>query len=745
MWQIRKVNIDNLFRFEHAVFEPLGDSTSLIIGQNDDDPGADSNGAGKSSLFDAVTWAIWGRVPRGGTIDSIIRREAPAGTIASVELTLFDSETNSSICITRMQGRSNDKSRDSLKFQKIKKPGEQDNKPLRIKTLTQEAICKFFGYDGKHGFDDYLSRAYFSSTSSRGFLSSEVGPSARQAVLERYLGLEVIDKALSLARTDAKEIQTSRDALFAKAQSFEEMIATIPNRERLVAEKVDHETEIADCQTAVTRYQNAVSILSRIQTEWMMAAEAGKDFNRKHQEAVIALSTAKLRYEDVKESEGYYLELRESYPKVVEEDRSLLRAISEKQGEKLPLSELMNTVQSALLSKNRELNETRSLISQHSGKELLTCPHCSGPLIFDSRKVLPFDTAASENRLLELRQVESALANEIAVCERELSELREQISTIGLAVKGFESQRVKLQKTISEVDSHNYTEADSLNSKIAECDLQVHSRGTDYERWWKEFELSQQEWIKQLTEIVKEMTGKVLSNGVFDDLAPTLLTYEDRVRSGAEYIQTLEFELQAVNSKLERLDQYENSLKTCRDEVAVLNNKVSSIEWWIENFPKVKRRVLDRFIPLFQQGVNGYLERLQIKERVKFSLEVEKKSGSGMKAGFFIGVFDGDNWAPFESYSGGEKSRILVSVGFALRDLSARSSNGLGFLLCDEILDTLDSTGIEYFFNLVTGLEGQKMVITHTKSNDIVSRCDSVYVVKRRDGVSEVIDQRRVA
>src|SRR4030042_5417266 len=48
----------------------------LVIGKNTDESKMDSNGSGKSSIFDALDWALWGEIPRKDHIDSMVNDKA---------------------------------------------------------------------------------------------------------------------------------------------------------------------------------------------------------------------------------------------------------------------------------------------------------------------------------------------------------------------------------------------------------------------------------------------------------------------------------------------------------------------------------------------------------------------------------------------------------------------------------------------------------------------------------------------
>lgn len=48
----------------------------LVLGKNLDEPRMNSNGAGKSTPWEALDWCLWGVVPRGDHVDSVINEEA---------------------------------------------------------------------------------------------------------------------------------------------------------------------------------------------------------------------------------------------------------------------------------------------------------------------------------------------------------------------------------------------------------------------------------------------------------------------------------------------------------------------------------------------------------------------------------------------------------------------------------------------------------------------------------------------
>lgn len=73
------------FYGEHS-FKLTDRGLCLVMGDNQDEPRMNSNGAGKSTIFDALDWCLFGKEPRGDYIDSIINEEAQRDCQAIVNL-----------------------------------------------------------------------------------------------------------------------------------------------------------------------------------------------------------------------------------------------------------------------------------------------------------------------------------------------------------------------------------------------------------------------------------------------------------------------------------------------------------------------------------------------------------------------------------------------------------------------------------------------------------------------------------
>jgi DNA repair exonuclease SbcCD ATPase subunit len=148
----------------------------LICGRNLDDPRCDSNGAGKSSLFDALDWALFGKVPRGDHVDSVIH---DCATSCQVRVELED-DGGRPIVIERRRGKES-----SLRFW----VAGEDRQALDVRE-TQKHIEKVLGVDR----DTFHAAVYFGQTDLIRYADST--DAERMEVLTRILQLEEIDGLL---------------------------------------------------------------------------------------------------------------------------------------------------------------------------------------------------------------------------------------------------------------------------------------------------------------------------------------------------------------------------------------------------------------------------------------------------------------------------------------------------------------------------------------------------------------------
>lgn len=132
-----KITIENFLTLKSA--EARLDERGLVLveGENRDDTSQDSNGAGKSSLADAVSWALYGITARGETGNDVINNKISRGG-AKVALDIDDAGNHYRIERTRLKGKG------TLELSRLDK-GKWVTLTKGTTKLTQDAINKLIG------------------------------------------------------------------------------------------------------------------------------------------------------------------------------------------------------------------------------------------------------------------------------------------------------------------------------------------------------------------------------------------------------------------------------------------------------------------------------------------------------------------------------------------------------------------------------------------------------------------------
>lgn len=724
-WRLRSLTFSNLFRYgggQNLLDFGMTDKTFLIVGVNMDGEGVDSNGAGKSSIFDAIAWCLFGKTARSERFSDICRRGEQRAS-AIIELI----SGNDTVVVSR------DKALD----------GEEElffgingvNHSLRLKSQTQVAIFKYFGLDPKKGFDDFLSQVYFSSTSSKGFLASDVDPIDRQQVLERFLHLDVLDKAVELARDDVKNIEVSRTSTRERIEYLSRLLNEKGTSDVLNAKLVDAVTdvEVLDRDIAETR--------SRVETVkgWLVTIREAKATVVEYVNKCTALTTEgerlEKRYADVKKQMEAKLAVKKQWEESQEELKKVQQEVNE-YGEKaielggklggfdISLRELMTGITNAE-------RDWRAVIAQKAGS--ITCPDCKAPLLVIGGEVQKMDLEKlrqEEKRLegviADLKSKKTTTANDRIAVETEMRE----VNLAKAKAFGRQSEIMQIGEQARAADTSELSRIEELQAtNDALFKSMVRDADEKYEKYGA--------LVKQIIDDAKKLGITIEEEKQATNvLSQAQLVDEGKQRTNVVHVEAAKSVVSSLKTLIEMAKKYEAEIKEAQLTLDESNKRHELAAYWVKMFGDIKGGVLTRFIPLFEAEVNRNLAKLGVTERVEFSLTSETKKGT-LKRGFVIRVWDGKDYALFDVFSGGERSRILVAVGFALNNLAARKSGQrFDFTLCDELLDNLDGTGMEYFFRLQEQMTGQKFIITHAKPDVIAARCDKRIIVTRNLGVS---------
>ena len=233
-----QLTLKNFLSYRDATLNFRGLHTACICG---------ANGAGKSSLLEAITWVIWGK-SRASTEDDVIYRGAKS---VRVDFEFICNNQTYRIIRSRSRGRSS-----SLEFQVETKAGNFRSITAKGLRATQDEIVSCLKLD----YDTFTNSAYLRQGRANEFMLRR--PSERKQILADLLKLDRYEQLASQAKDIAKEYKGKIEQL---NQSLESLETEVGKRNEIVAELAQNEQELAQLQEIQERDRSRLQQLQAVE------------------------------------------------------------------------------------------------------------------------------------------------------------------------------------------------------------------------------------------------------------------------------------------------------------------------------------------------------------------------------------------------------------------------------------------------------------------------------------------------
>ncbi|MFN5515405.1 MAG: exonuclease subunit SbcC [Cyanobacteriota bacterium] len=204
--------LKNFLSYQDAQIDFRGLHTACICG---------ANGAGKSSLLEAMTWAVWGESRAKGNEEDVLHTGADH---VRVDFQFVSNQNTYKIIRSRQRGKGS-----TVDFQVLS--GAQF-RPLGAKTIraTQEEINKTLKLD----YDTFTNSAYLRQGHADEFMTRK--PAERKQVLVDLLKLNQYEILAEKAKDISKEEKGKADYLDLRIQTLKQELDQRPEIERLQGE-----------------------------------------------------------------------------------------------------------------------------------------------------------------------------------------------------------------------------------------------------------------------------------------------------------------------------------------------------------------------------------------------------------------------------------------------------------------------------------------------------------------------------
>ena len=688
MIKLKSITVNDFGPFKGKHTLNIGDKDLLgIVGEYTGKPGS-SNGAGKTFLVEALPFGLfgYGRV----ALDQLTRRGA-----MGCEVTL-DIDVDGSSCIIK-RGRGD---KEGVTVQ------PPEGSIIKGARSCNPYIIDMLGTS----LDTFLATSFFAQ--GKADLLVAAPPAKRKEYLYEILGLEIFERAYSVAAKEGKAVEDAKMAHNADLNAKRDLLKDInPPDEREIKNTVG---DLARAKKALTdtrevlkkeqvahdaraKFEQAAAVAEgKIPGAKMAITRQEKEVDRTKREWTYAQRRVTDLQKGLIEPSGIEIELKETQDRVNAQEQIVrdLRAKSTK----------------AAANAERYEADLKTLDDVEG-----TCPTCKQEVSAEYREVL---IGEIKTRLREFRDMAHADTVSLRPAENGLKERRKQLATIQGNLADAQAQDKVLEEAQKSVPSRelehvNARQAldalrDDLNKIVA-----ASRKASSHLQSTPQPDVGQ---AQRAVDIALDQTNKATG-------AEAALSI--RVEKGKQ----LKRGIAEVSTKLATAEKETVLYTTVKEILGKKGVPALLIDAAVVDMEAAANEFLDRLLPGFYLNIVT-TQHTQTGKEVE-TLDFEISDGSVVRA--------------IESFSGGERMLLNFTLRLAIAEaVAVRASKGIDFLVLDEIFGSLDESNRQAVASILKELQDrfpQIILISHADIASLFPRI--VKVVKSSEGSSIIENGKR--
>lgn len=659
-----------------------------------------SNGAGKSSLLDSITWCLWGASRLGDSSDQLIR-------LGQIQMFVeFSFELDKNIFTVRRQRALKSGGTTSLEFLS----GKNNLTEGTIKATQQKII------DTLHlSYETFTNSAFLRQGHADEFTTK--GPSERKRILADILGLSHFDLLEEKAKEKIKEIQNKLQLLEYQVLEIE---AELTHKEERGEKKKIAESQIILLESQIKELEEKLKT-ERAQKETLNIAgeqrnKLTQNYLQNKQELENIILQGKARNEKIQKIKSELVSLKEVSLELsrLKDLQTEKENMDKQKAQKLETEKQLSEINGQINLKKQQLEqfnkEIYRLASQLKNSEKVgaKCPTCGQEIGKEEKSHVHRELSA------------------------QISSLQKEMAKIDFKEEEKESARLESSIKLLHFDQEKYqiiyTKLLNLEKLQNEKEKEVFLKATleSEEKVVIEMRTLYQNKNKQVEEQNKELEKYPDLSGQLTKISNEILQIENQLNLTRNEEGEARGILGQINELMSRTAQLEKTLTSQNEKKLSLQKDKGFFEELALAFGKkgIQAMIIETAIPEIEVETNRILDKLS-DGKMKITLETQRETKGkivgthekGLVETLDIIISDEMGERPYEAYSGGEQFRVNFAIRLALSKLlTHRAGAKLQFLVIDEGFGTQDAQGrgrIIEALNIIKNDFEKILVITH--------------------------------
>ena len=685
------ISIQNFLSIKKVELDLRDKGLILLNGINMDNPSLNNNGAGKSSILEAIVYTLYGRTLRGLKGDTVVNTQTGRNT--RVMLDLIDDDGV------------------SYRIARYRKHHVNKNKSMLYRNgvdITPKSEADFDECITQLLQADYVTFTSSLLYSGESFKFTTATDSEIKKIFDTMLGLE--------------HLATCRDVT-------KHILNKVQNKlEKLELHKSINDSRITELKTELTSNEESQREWGIQQTSKIKRfVESQQSLHEKDKAIRDELVDLQSELDTLQSDISDMQEMLDNKQKSLNELTELKDELTELKG-KIRETELaikncnfaIKNNKEYVAKRHKDLDDLEQKIKGLEDKVLVVqsqlgqpCPTCGKPLDGNAIEV------AIQEYQSQIRQYQSQAQEIIEDTRLKMDQsvtLRDKIEKYNKMLIVLQEDVDSLEERLSKSKSIEES-ADKMKKRIDRAKDHKHNLETDI--ICKNNDLEHNQFL--IRSLEKDLT----------EAQSTINPYDKLIQSVNEHIAELEKEI-----------------VVCEQDTQQLESKKECLEFWDRAYSNqgIKSFILDDITPFLNRRVNKYLSKLSSGQiEVVFSTRSTLKSGEEREK-FSIDVVNHHGGTQYIANSGGEKKRIDLAINLALQDLVAsRSSKKINVAIFDEVFDSLDENGVDGIVSLLHELSQSKSTILVVSHNEYLkSYFTNVLTVVKQYGFSTLQNRSTV-
>lgn len=684
-----KVVIENFLSHSHSVIEFNKFDIALIVGAYDGNEDQ-SNGSGKSAVFDSIMWSLFGK-SRHRKKDGVVKRDAKCCVVEFY----FDIEDKAYKIIRR---RDKVLGESDVIFEHWNN-GKWENISCDTNTATDRKIVETINVNS----EVFLNSVYFKQNDIS--LFAEAKPSQRKDILRALLRMEKWDAYQKKARDKKNHFKaklTEKESRSIPLADIKQEVKECSDNLSNIKKELKAEGNLCD------KYKDQLMTL-RAHYQRISDSEATLDDLRELQNKFSKVSAR------LKEIDG----LKQENDNTIQTNVAVIKDLQQKMAKLNTLIEAATSINIEATRKNLMSGRTKEKVLERSVAELKKeielkdeCGECGKPL-----------SKADQKSILDKRKskLETAIAKHAKV-KTELKEFEKKAAD--------RERKIKMSHDAALEKSKVAIKGSKVKSETERC-------VKDNARFDEEIALlKSRDYEKEIADIKTKF-----NKDECERLEAGIQDLNTRLKISTKKRDELNIKYGSLTAKKKELIEKEKAQVALNAEIAETKDGFAVYDKLYGYFGKegVQAVVIENVIGELEEYSNETLSKI-CNEPTALKIRTQKQNENGSWAETFdIEVTAGGRTDEFDTFSGGEKFRISFALRLALsKILSKRMGGALKFLLLDEVSSSLDDKGLNMFINIVKQLSTDLKIMVITHDEKLKESFDDIFVVNKGSSGSSI-------